>query len=56
MGFTHLQDAYSIYSLTDEDKAAILTLAKDPNIGEKRAQGLSCLRWLVCSSRPSLLP
>jgi hypothetical protein len=29
------QDAYSIYSLTDEDKQAILKLAKDPRIGEQ---------------------
>ena len=26
-------DLFSIYALTDEDKAAVLTLAKDPRIG-----------------------
>ena len=28
------EDVYSLYSLTDEDKNAIITLSKDPRIGK----------------------
>jgi DNA replication licensing factor MCM2 len=41
------EDVYSLYSLTDEDKGAILDLGKDPRIGEfSRQPDYQLYPWL----------
>ena len=46
------EDIYSAYALTDEDRASILLLAKDPRIGEKqgRVPGVGTCLWVVAVS------